>query len=442
MRLIRRLSVVLFVLCSALVTVWDVVRSTDRSLYLGFYRLVWQSDVYPIADLQAKICIFLFVLSTAAVIILCLLYRRDDRAVLSVKGAALLIPLSAEMIIMFSTAYSCFFGGDTLLGKLIYKISEKDIAGFMLNYKIAVCVIAAAAFLVLMRFLVCRVKRNETAVSVICVALSAAMALSACAMVRNLHSLYDLQRQINGVIELLNSQKTVIHAFGWYDDHIYTNSYEALVNCYEDGNRVCETDFNLTSDGYLILGHENGNESWVTGIDSAEPLTREEFLSRRYLDLYTTMSLDDLAAFMREHEDFYVVTDIKGQNLTNIEGCALIASACPDLMDRFIIQIYHISEYGQVRELGFRNIIFTLYATSEEERSPAVLTQNLNDCDLVALSFWTTWSHEDFIEPVSQTGVLMFVHTEDEVDLMRSYIDRGFLIYTDNTDNSWLRYQQ
>ena len=258
-------------------------------------------------------------------------------------------------------------------------------------------------------------------------------------MIKNLKNLYDLQSEIAGLQEIIRSQKTVVHACGEYNGLNYTNSYEALVNSYQNGNRIIEIDFNLTSDNRLILGHENGSEQWVSGINSAEPLTEEEFKSRKYMDQLTTMSLDDLAGFMREHEDLYVITDIKGRDLGNAEGCAIIASMYPDLTDRFIIQIYHINEYGTVRALGFRNVIFTLYATSENERLTEVILQNLNDCDLLGLTFWDYWSEEDYVLQTQQTGALTFAHTVNDRTAISSYTDRGILVYTDNTDNDWLR---
>ena len=149
------------------------------------------------------------------------------------------------------------------------------------------------------------------------------------------------------------------------------------------------------------------------------------------------MGLGDLADFLRQNTDFYFVTDIKDNN---VEGCRLIAEYCPDLLDRFIVQIYHSYEYDEVRYLGFDNVIFTLYLTTKKEREIETLKYFADRNVLVGFTFWDYWADdEDFLNGISQIGVPMYVHTVNDPTRMEQYYEKGITaIYTDLIDGSAL----
>ena len=438
-QIIRRLSVVLFILCTMFFVAWDVIRSTDNASYIGMYRLLRTGEeVRPVLDIQSKACVCLFAVSVIAAIVLLLIKDLDHIFAVLV---CIVITVS-EVFVMSVTGFCLYTGKQNPVSAWISNAGVTGIPGALISKKLLLIIAAVAALSGIQCLLLYFVRTKPYKGKVILasdVIADIVLLMSVVPMFLSLSNLYDFQSELYRVREVLQSQKTVVHACGKYNDYTYTNSYEALVNCYEEGNRVCEIDFNLTRDNRLVLGHEGGSDAWMVGLDTTDVLTEAQFLDQKYLGELTTMSLDDLADFMRSHEDFYVVTDIKGQNLNNVEGCAIIAAECPDLLDRFIIQIYHISEYGQVRNLGFMNIIFTLYATGETERTTDVLLQNLNDCDLLGFTFWDSWAQDSFVGPIAPSGTLMFVHTVNGEEQIRSFVDRGLYVYTDNTDNAWLR---
>ncbi len=252
---------------------------------------------------------------------------------------------------------------------------------------------------------------------------------------------YTSEAKILEMRELVKKEKTVIHACGSISsngiDYSYTNSKEALENCYQQGNRIVEIDFMKSKDEKLVCAHNSNHENWAHGIDAYEPLTEDEFLDYKFMEKFSTMGITWLAEYMRDHEDLYVVTDIKGGNY---QACKYIADNYSDLKDRFIIQIFHISQYQDIRDLGFDYIIFTLYRTNEDECEPDVLQENVRHNDLIGLTFWESWTKkESFFEGVRLTGVPLFVHTVNEIEDMKGDIEKGLLVYTDNTDNSWIR---
>ncbi len=162
----------------------------------------------------------------------------------------------------------------------------------------------------------------------------------------------------------------IIHACGFVqtadgETVRYSNSYEALMNMYEHGNRVCEIDIRETGDGVLVCAH--GDEDHLAdGLDLPKNVTAIEFLSERLFGSLQPMSVEMLAEFMRVHKDLLVITDIRG----DVVGiCEELGREYPELKSRFIVQIYHEAEYKPVRELGFPHIIYTLYRAEDHERN-------------------------------------------------------------------------
>lgn len=244
--------------------------------------------------------------------------------------------------------------------------------------------------------------------------------------------------------KLFANERYIIHAGGGVADAAgnvltYTNSREALENCYASGNRIAEFDLMVTSDDRIVCAHadeESGN--WAYGVDAGHgpdyPPTYDDFMAAKFDGTLTTMSFDDLAAFMNEHPDFYVVTDTKDDNE---RICGMIRDTHPELAGNLIVQIYHSDEYDRIRQIGFPYMIYTLYMASDEERTPEALASFTGSRKLIGVTFWDGFTEDcaDSFEALCAAGVPMFVHTINDKDEMRSYINEGVCgIYTDVTD--------
>ena len=170
--------------------------------------------------------------------------------------------------------------------------------------------------------------------------------------------------------------KYIIHACGMITDDEgnefdYTNSKEALTNALNNGNKIIEIDFHYPSDHELVCGHAWG-DLYLDGkqITPGEAPTLSDFLNCRVQDKFTPLTFEDVIEFMKQNQDFYVVTDTKE---TDIDTYKMIAKKYPDLAQRFIVQIYHASEYDDVKKAGFPYIIYTLYEATEEELTEKAL---------------------------------------------------------------------
>ncbi len=245
---------------------------------------------------------------------------------------------------------------------------------------------------------------------------------------------------INSMREFFRENKYIIHACGFITDENgeqfdYTNSKEGLINSYEQGNRIIEIDFHFTSDGVLVCGHAWG-DLYRDGVQMTpgEPLTYDDFLTCKVQNRFSVLSFEDVADYMKAHEDLIVVTDTKE---TNEQTCSLIAEKYPDLLDRFIVQIYHASEYDMVKKLGFKYIIYTLYEATEEEMTEAALLK-ASKKPLVGFTFFIDLADDDaFMSTMAKTDTPLFVHTVNDDDELNKYFSKGIsAIYTDRTDLS------
>ena len=222
-------------------------------------------------------------------------------------------------------------------------------------------------------------------------------------------------------------------ADGVWRSFLGSNSVEAIEECArnfgEDGG-IIELDFNFTSDGELVCIHDWSPE-YIEGIEMDVALSYDEFMSSEIFWNYTPADLSYVASFLREHPEIYIVTDIKTDNVRGVEK---IAEDCPDLLDRFIIQIYSEDEYAPVRECGFDNVIYTLYMLPWHEKVDTVaLAKFEKSHPLVGFTFPAELCDIDgFLVGMLETGVPLYVHTVNDATEALTYYARGIDgIYTD-----------
>ena len=242
-----------------------------------------------------------------------------------------------------------------------------------------------------------------------------------------IRELADLQAQICETGEIIHAGGQVFDNEG--NPYLYTNSMESITNCVRQGSPFVELDFQLTTAGYPVcvpnwnaLLDENGD-------CSEEALSLEEFRKRKVMGIFTPMTLDDLAVLMKENPGMYIIVDIRGKFFPCLKS---ILAACPDLRDRFIIQIYHEKHYKAVYTMGFHRIIYTLFRTVERERSPERLSRFADSSILLGLTMRT----EIFYQEDLHTGLLaldipLFVHTiDDENEKKQLQKDGAAALYT------------
>ena len=252
-----------------------------------------------------------------------------------------------------------------------------------------------------------------------------------------------LPHPVNPELLRLRQQLTedgcIIHAGGYVTlsngtQVSYTNSLEALENCWRNGKRFCEIDLQETMDGTLICGHGDENEL-VFGTGLPTTASGADYLSCRIYGELTPLSAENLAAFMRGHPGFYVITDVKSDNL---RVCRRLAEAFPDLRSRFIVQIQLPEEYETLRELGFPYITYPIFKTPDEQRGLLRLTAFAKNHELLALILPNGYYSPD--SKLLLAGKLirtpLILHTLNDSWEIEYYLRNhlALAVYTDRTD--------
>jgi len=245
----------------------------------------------------------------------------------------------------------------------------------------------------------------------------------------------------DGLAELRGDIRYIVHAAGRLDGvDIYgaertydgSNSLEGLLQCAAAGQRFVELDFNFTSDGELVCLHD-WYKQYAPEITDYEALTLEEFLDASIYRNFTPVCLDDVAEWLRENPDSYIITDIKDDNP---RGLSKIAEDYPELKNRFIVQIYAEEEYDMAHGLGFDYIIYTLYRLDWASKTD---WRHLGEFEathpLVGFTFDYTLIEgaKGYLEGMLSLDVPLFIHTVNGDEEQQKYFDMGIDgIYTDD----------
>jgi len=219
----------------------------------------------------------------------------------------------------------------------------------------------------------------------------------------------------------------IAHGAGEIEGIGGTNTREALDHNYAKGHRYFEIDFCWTSDKCLVLIHDWHRTFTRLFMDTDEQPTLERFESIKMKRNMTQMSLNSLYRWLSKHNDAYIITDVKDQNLTAL---ALIAMTAGTLKDQFIPQIYGLCEFKPVKELGFKDVILTLYRTALTD---AELLEFVTRNKVFAVTMPTRKAFSfTRMQDLRQKGISVYAHTINQVEVLRYLRKQGvYGIYTD-----------
>ena len=222
----------------------------------------------------------------------------------------------------------------------------------------------------------------------------------------------------------------VAHAGGGLGRMTYTNSYQALEANYAKGFRYFELDFVFTSDGHLVCLHDwKANFTRTFGFETDRSLSLEVFEELvNNNDKFTNCTLPGLAEWMVQYRDAIIVTDVRGNNL---EALKRIANTLPAARTRVIPQIYNPLEFSSVKDLGFQQIIWTLYRY--RGRIYQVLDWVTRWGSAVAVAMPKQWASTALPRELNNRDVPTYVHTINKPEeLKKLTTELGITeIYTD-----------
>jgi glycerophosphoryl diester phosphodiesterase len=223
------------------------------------------------------------------------------------------------------------------------------------------------------------------------------------------------------VCEPLRATQIVAHAGGKYSNKIYTNSIEALEESYQAGIKYFEVDFDWTTDDRLVLIHDwTRRMKDLFSVDVGRR-SLDEFLSLRMGIKARPATPDDLSSWLYRRRDASIITDVK---FKNVEGLRILRKY--KNYDQFIPQFYHRSRYRDVRELGFKRMIFTLYKSGGfKDNFKNFILDNHKDLFAVTVSRASLMNHPDNFKALRDNDITVFTHPINDVCSAQYMLNNG-----------------
>ena len=226
----------------------------------------------------------------------------------------------------------------------------------------------------------------------------------------------------------LNIPPLIAHATGGYKNQAYSNSLEALNYNYSLGHRFFEMDFNWTKDNQLVAIHD-WKETYQRLFSKKEILipTEKQFMQLHMGSQLSQINLSVLNEWLKNHPDAYIVTDIRGNNVKALTQMIKVMETAPN---QIIPQLYHPINYDEISQLGYNNIIFTLYATHLPTKN---LIEFIKKTPLIAITINPAkLDFKEIVEALKNTDVFIYVHTFNTPQEVHYYLQQGIDgVYTD-----------
>jgi glycerophosphoryl diester phosphodiesterase len=237
--------------------------------------------------------------------------------------------------------------------------------------------------------------------------------------------------------DLRPSLHPVAHAGGGFQGLTYTNSVEALEEN-ADSFTLFEIDLEWTRDDQLVGLHDWGDcFTKIFGFDVEGPLDYITFRELKTVTGITPLDLPLIKEFLQKNPSAKIITDAKSNNTDAIWK---IARFFPDFAERFIPQVYQPDEFSQAIEIGYRNVIWTLYRYCNIYDPVAVLSHIRNwedeyNIKPFAVTMPVCAAERGIAKVMAMAGIPVYVHTVNTCDEYVRLLGLGVVsIYTDFLD--------
>lgn len=231
---------------------------------------------------------------------------------------------------------------------------------------------------------------------------------------------------------------------GGIEGKIYSNSLEAWNLSYDNGNRIFDADLMFTTDGKIVLRHENSdnlelNDTIIskskfkitdTGcleiIIDNYPMSYADFMDSKIYSKYTPMSLEDMIDFMFEHKDLYVAVDSKDDVTTTYKYLKEKAYERnkADILDRIIVSVYNQKTYDEIRAIyNFKN--YTIRQYVNEPHNFYELAEFCIKNSIHTINISKKYINNDEINILKEKGIHVYVAIADYISDMKYYKNKG-----------------
>ena len=130
--------------------------------------------------------------------------------------------------------------------------------------------------------------------------------------------------------------------------------------------------------------------------------------------------------WLRTHPGARIVTDVKDDNL---HALGKIAKDYPEMIDRVIPQIYTFEEFEPVWDMGYRNIILTLYVKNYGDELVLGFSQSHRP---FGVTMWAKRAMGPLPKQLGRMKIPVFAHTVNSPEEQKQLEANGVSgIYTD-----------
>ncbi|WP_396634528.1 interleukin-like EMT inducer domain-containing protein [Maribacter sp. R86514] len=141
----------------------------------------------------------------------------------------------------------------------------------------------------------------------------------------------------------------IAHAGGEINGVKSTNSKHALDENYKKGFRNFELDIIETSDGKLVAAHDWNMWARFTDYTGSLPPTHAQFMKQKIYGDYTTLDMDGINTWFKNHPDAKLITD-------KVNDPVAFANAFVD-KDRLVMELFSVMAVEKASEQGIHTMI-------------------------------------------------------------------------------------
>ena len=224
--------------------------------------------------------------------------------------------------------------------------------------------------------------------------------------------------------------KRIAHAGGGVEKKTYTNSYDALDYNIKKGFTYFELDFSFTQDERLVCLHDwTHSFKRSFGFSTEKKVTLTEFKKLvQEKSKFNKCTLDGLSLWLQENPSAYIVTDVKEDNYKALQ---IIAAAIKNSANRVIPQIYDPNNFKKTKELGYKQIIWTLYRYQGDDTSVLDWVKTFEHPFAVTMPKQRTVTSLPL--KLQEEGIATYVHTVNSNQEKKNFFNKHHIteIYTD-----------
>ena len=167
-------------------------------------------------------------------------------------------------------------------------------------------------------------------------------------------------------IFFFKTEYRVLHAGGIYKNQIYTNSIEALEKNKKDF-KYLELDLQLTKDNKIICEHDINQNI----------LFYDQFLIENSKKKIKSCDYKSLKNWLKKNPGKVIITDVKSED--NLKALKFIQHNFDNYKKNFIPQIYDPKNNELVKNMGYNDIIWTLYQYEETNNFDKIINITKNN---------------------------------------------------------------